>query len=251
MLTRTAIAALLAALIAAAFTASAPAAIAPTVTLSQGAGTTAGSSPATGFDINLRPFGSDSAKDIAITFPPGMMLNLQAAGGICLASKVPIPACRIGGGTINGPGGSPVSLYLVAPLKATDIGGIALTEEGGLTTTGDLILDTAPVLGEVISLRLLPPGIGELNFTLDSIRLPTTCGSEQTVAVAASTWDGFQGSATAPLSVTGCTSLPYEPKLSATATKQNGEEAIVAVTLTQGAGESATSSLGFRDPDPG
>ncbi len=248
MLTRTALAALLAAVIAGAFAASAPGAIAPTVTLNQNAGTTAGSSPATGFDINLRPFGSDSAKDIAITFPPGMMLNLQTAGGICLTSKVPLPACRLGGGTINGPGGSPVSLYLVAPLKATDIGGVALAEEGGLTTTGDLILETAPTLGEVISLRLLPPGIGELSFTLDSMRLPTTCGSEQTLAVAAATWDGFQGSATAPVSVTGCPSLPYAPKLSATATKQNGEEATVAVTFTQGAGESATGSLGFGIP---
>jgi hypothetical protein len=248
MLTRTALAALLATVLAALFATAAPAAIVPTLTLDQSTGTTAGSSPVTGLDINLHPFGADSAKDLSISFPPGAMLNLQIDGGICLASPTPLPACRIGGGTANGVGGTPVGLYLVAPLKSTDIAGIALTQQGGTTTTGDLTLVTAPTVGEVISLRLLPPGIAELNFALENLRLPSSCGAEQEVAVAAASWAGFQGSATATLHVTGCSSLPYAPTLSATATKQKGEETVIAVTFTQRGGESSTSSLKFGIP---
>jgi hypothetical protein len=248
MLTRTALAALLATVLAAIFAAAAPAAIVPTLTLDQIAGTTAGSSPATGFDINLHPFGADSAKDISISLPAGAMLNLQVDGGICLTSATPLPACRIGVGTANGVGGTPVGLYLVAPLKSTDIAGIALTQEGGTTTTGDLTFVTAPTVGETISLRLLPPGIAELNFALENLRLPSSCGAEQEVAVAVASWAGFQGSTTSTLHVTGCSSLPYAPTLSATATKQKGEETVIAVTFTQRAGESSTSSLKFGIP---
>ncbi len=248
MFTRTAVTGLLVAVATAIFPAVAAATIAPVLTLNQSAGTTAGSNAPTGFDINLKPLFADSLKDLAISFPPGFMVNLQTDGGACLSSSTPTPTCRIGSGTINGPFGTPVNLYLVAPPIIGDIAGVALVIEGGATRTADLTLETTPDVGLNMSFRFLPPGIGELQFTLASPRLPTRCASEQDVAVEAASWQGSSESTTSPLSVSGCSSLPYAPTLAATAIKENGSEAQIVVTFTQGAGESATSSLAFGIP---
>lgn len=246
--TKTAGAGVLAALMTAIFAAAAGASISPTLTLDQGAGTTAGSSPPTGLDINFRPLFSDSVKDLAISLPEGFMINLGMAGGECLGSSVPSPNCRLGSGTINGPLGTPVALYLVAPPTLSDVAGVALAIEGGSTTTGDLTMETLPAVGFNLSFRFLPPGIGELQFRLNSTRLPTNCSREHEVAVEAASWLGVSGSATSPLTVTGCSSLPYAPTASATVTKRAGTEANVTVVLTQGANESATGTFAFGIP---
>src|SRR5262249_56337864 len=104
----------------------------------------AGSSPATGFDINMNPKDLDAAKTLTISFPAGFLLNLQTGGGVCLGSVAINPACQLGSGMINGPSGTPVALYLLAPPNLSDVAGVAVTiggtarpaATGGLTPPG-------------------------------------------------------------------------------------------------------------------
>src|SRR5579872_3159936 len=133
---RSALAALLFASAIVVFPASAAATISPSVTITQ-TGTTAGTSPATGFAIDFSPLnalgenlpgglGGDSVRDLTIAFPNGFLIDLDTDGGACLASSAPSPSCQLGSGTINGPSGTPMSLYLVAPPKASDVAGVAI-----------------------------------------------------------------------------------------------------------------------------
>ncbi len=167
MFLKSALLGLLAAAAMAVFPAASPATIAPKLALEQGAGTTAGSTTATGFNIDFQTFGADSVRDLVVALPPGFMINLQTAGGACLATTVPIPGCRLGGGTINGPGGPPLALYLVAPPKISDVAGVAFVVEGGETRIGDVTLETSPALSLTLSFRFLAPGTTQLQFTLD------------------------------------------------------------------------------------
>ena len=262
MLARTALTGLLVTAALAILPAFASAAIAPTLAINQAAGTTAGSSPPTGFDINMNPQLDDAAKTLTISFPAGFLLNLQTDGGACLGSGAINPACQLGSGMINGPSGTPVALYLVAPPNLNDVAGVALTIGGSGTpaATGEVTLaGSAPNIGLNLAFSNLPPSlvdgklspsaIQELQFTLTGPRLPTSCSGAHTVTVAATSQLGGSGSTSAPLAVTGCGALPYAPTVAATVTKEQGTSgALVAVTITQGAGESATSSIGLGSP---
>jgi hypothetical protein len=249
VLTRTALAGLAAATLGAISPASTQASIAPSVAVNQAAGTTGGSSPATGFDINFNPQGGDSVKNLAIGFPPGFLLNLETAGGACIASSTPTPGCGLGSGTINGPTGTPATLYLVAPSKNSDIAGVALVIEGRPTAVGDLTLGSSPAVGFNLSFSGLAPGINELQFTLSGPRLPTSCNAAHNVTVGATSQAGTSGSASAPVAVTGCGSLPFAPTVGATVTKDSGSSgALVVATVTQAAGESASSAIALKVP---
>jgi hypothetical protein len=262
MLARTALTGLLLSAALAILPAFASASIAPTLAIDQSAGTAAGSSPATGFDINMNPQLDDAAKTLSISFPAGFLLNLQTDGGGCLGSSAANPACQLGSGMINGPSGTPVALYLVAPPNPNDVAGIALSIGGSATNTatGEVTLaGSAPNIGLNIAFSNLPPrlvggalsssAIKELQFTLAGARLPSSCNGAHPVTVAATSQLGGSGATSAPLSVTGCGALPYAPTVAATVTKEQGTSgAIVAVTVTQGAGESATSSIGLGSP---
>ena len=248
MFLKSALLGLLAAAAMAVFPAASAATIAPKLVIEQGAGTTAGSTTATGFNIDFKTLGADSVRDLVVALPPGFMINLQTAGGACLATTTPVPSCRLGGGTINGPGGPPLALYLVAPPKISDVAGVAFVVEGGETRIGDVTLETSPALSLTLSFRFLAPATTQLQFTLSSPRLPTRCGPELEVAVAAASWQGLSGSTTAPLTVTGCSALPYAPTVAATVTKRVGEEAVVTLSFSQQLGESSTSSVAFGLP---
>lgn len=262
MLARTALTGLLLTAVLAIPPAFASAAISPTLAIDQAAGTTAGSSPATGFDINMNPQLDDAAKTLTISFPAGFLLNLQTDGGACLASAAINPACQLGSGMINGPSGTPVALYLVAPPNLSDVAGVVLSIGGSATNTatGEVTLGgSAPNIGLNLAFGNLPPrlaggalspsAIKELQFTLAGPRLPSNCSGAHTVTVAATSQLGGSGATSAPLAVTGCGALAYAPTVAATVTKEQGTSgAVVAVTVTQGAGESATSSIGLGSP---
>lgn len=139
MFARTALTGLLVAAVIAICPALAQAVLTPTLTLEQGAGTTAGTSPATGFNINFNPrLGVDSVKNLTIAFPPGFLLNLGMNGGECVTATAPNPLCVLGTGTINSTKGvaTPVTLYLVAPPTLANLAGIAFVIQGGATITG-------------------------------------------------------------------------------------------------------------------
>ncbi len=244
---RTASTGLLVATVIAILPATAGAAIAPTLTLNQGAGTTAGSSPATGFDINLNPKVADSLKELTISFPAGFLVNLGANGGSCLASSAPTPLCQLGAGTINGPSGKPATLYLVAPPTLSDVAGVALAVPGRPTVTGDLSLVSSAGPALSLSFAGIAPGITELAFTLTSPRLPSSCSVAPIVGVQATSWALTSASTSAPLSVTGCNSLPFAPAVAATVTKQPAG-ATVQVTVTLGAGDAAPSAIALGTP---
>jgi hypothetical protein len=252
---RVAFAGLMAAAVAAIFPAVSAATITPRLALNQSAGTTAGSSPAIGFDVNLTPLsgaggevGGDSVRNMTISLPDGFLINLAADGGACVVASTPSPNCQIGRGVINGPGGRAVSMYLVAALKPSDIAGVETTIEGRSTVVGELTLGTSPEIGLDLSYSNLAPGITEFQFTLNSPRLPTSCTPES-VTVGAQSWQGSSGIATAPLTVTGCGSLPYSPAVAATVTKEPvNSGAVLVTTFSQPVGDSATSALEFAIP---
>src|SRR5271154_6747633 len=123
MLTRSALIGLLTIAATTIFAPAASATISPGLTLEQGAGTSAGSSVATGFDINSHATIADSLQNLTVGLPPGLLVNLNTNGGTCLASAAPTPLCQIASGTLNGATGTPVSLYLVTPPTPSGIVG--------------------------------------------------------------------------------------------------------------------------------
>ncbi len=258
---RIALAGLLVAGATAIFPGVAAATIAPSLSLNQGAGTAAGSSPATEFDIDITPLSGvvgqalsevngDSVRNLTVAFPKGLLINLDMAGGACVVASTPSPACQIGSGVINGPGGKALNMYLVAPPKPSDVAGVETTIEGGSTVIGDLALGTSPEVGFDLSYSNLSPGITEIQFTLSGPRLPTSCSPTENVTVGVSSWQGSSGVASAPLTVTGCNSLPYAPAAAVTVTKESPQStnAVVVTTFTQGPGQSASSAIEFGIP---
>jgi hypothetical protein len=253
MFARTALTGLLVAAVTAISPAVAQAVLTPTLTLEQGAGTTAGTSPATGFNINFNPrLGVDSVKDLSIGFPPGFLLNLGMNGGACVGSSAPSPLCVLGTGTIHTTKGvaTPVTLYLVAPPSLADVAAVAFVIQGGATVTGPVSLASSSPSTLSLSFTGFPIGIEEMQFTLASPRLPTSCGASRTVSIQTTSYElTSTASASAPLTVTGCNTLAYAPKVAATVTKVKGG-AQVAVTITQsGTDESATGAIAFGDPN--
>lgn len=260
MTIRIALAGLLAAAAAAIFPAVSAATITPRLTLNQSAGTTAGSSTATALDVNITPLsgvagdllgelGGDSVKNMTLAFPRGFMFNLAADGGACVVASTPSPDCQIGTGVLDGPGGKAVSLYLIAAPKPSDVAGVEMTIEGAAPLIGELALGTSPEIGFDLSFSNIAPGITELQLTLGSPRLPTSCSPAENVTLAASSWQGSSGTASAPLTVTGCAALPYTPAVAATVVKQGENSgALLTTAFTQPAGQSATSAIEFAIP---
>jgi hypothetical protein len=257
--------ALIGLLIAAATTIFAPVAsatISPGVTLEQSGGTSAGSSVATGFDINSHATIADSLETLTVGLPAGLLVNLNLNGGACVASAAPTPLCQLASGTINGATGTPATLYLVTPptpsgivqnLKAAsaplNVAGVDLVIQGGETISGALTLTSSPTVALNLSFSSIPLAshVKELQLTFGSMRLPTNCTTVESLTVQGSSWQGSSGTASAPLAVSGCSSLPYAPSISAKVTKQSSG-AMVEVQFTQGAGEAASNALEFGEP---
>lgn len=251
MLSRSVLIGLLAAAATAVFAPAALATITPRLAIEQSAGTAAGSSVATGFDIKANTTVTDRLSSLTMGFPAGLLVNLNMNGGACVNSASPTPTCELGTGTINGPTGTPVALYLVASGKPADVAGVALVIQGGATINGVLTLTSSPTVALNLVFGEIPAAsnVKELQFTLSSLRLPTSCSAVESVTLQASSWEGGSGSTSAPLSVSGCSSLPYAPSVAATVTKEGGSSgALIEVQFTQGAGEAATSALEFGEP---
>jgi hypothetical protein len=65
------------------------------LSLDQSAGTTAGSSPAIGFDEKFASTTGDSVENVTLALPPGLLRNESIAGWACLVSGPPNPACQV------------------------------------------------------------------------------------------------------------------------------------------------------------
>lgn len=214
------------------------------LSLDQTAGTTAGSSPAIGFDAKFASTTRDTVKSTTITLPPGLLTNESIAGGACLLSGTPNPVCQFGTGTLSLAGGSSqsVSVDLVKPPNPADIGGLAFVSGTAPLTTSDVTLGAS---GGVTVVSNLAAGITETDFSFTDLRLPSSCPSPAaTVTMTAVSQAGVSAAATAPLNVTGCGGQTYQPALSASITKDAhdaGGELVLGIT--QGATEAASKTI--------
>ena len=263
MLTRTTLIALLAALIAAILPAAATAAsVAPSLAITQGNGGTAGSSTPTVLEVSFANKNT-APKKMAVTFPPGFLLNLDQNEGKCLAESAPSPACSLGYVQYTAGDGEQTTadLYLVTAPGVGDAAGIVLSN-GSATSLGTATVQLlqSPAVELEVEFPPFPTknaeeadngGIVAAEIKLTSPRLPSACGAPLFFGVTATALTGTSTSASTPLEVSGCSTLPYAPTIAATVTRISGEEgADLAVTISQPnpAGESATNSFEFGNP---
>lgn len=262
MFTRRALIGLITAALSVVFAPAASASISPGVTLEQAGGTAAGSTVPLGMDIDSHATIADSLEGLEIGLPAGLLIDLDANGGACVAQAAPSPLCQIASGTINGATGTPVNLYLVAPptpsgvvqnltagSKALNVAGVDLVIQGGETIGGSVTMTSSPAVTLNLTFASIPVAthIKQLQLTFGALRLPTNCNTVESVAVQASSWQGSSGTASAPLALSGCSSLPYTPTIAATVTKLSSG-ATVEVQFTQPAGQAATAALEFGEP---
>jgi hypothetical protein len=257
----------------------ASAAISPTVALDQSAGTHAGSTVNLGMDVKFAPNPtSDSPKDMTLSLPPGLLANASIDGGACLNSSTPNPACQVGTGTVTAtpfvlglPGpmvGVKVTFDLVAPPKPADLAGLVIVAtnpitqsnaqlgspgeitvrpSGALTIAFHNIPNTYAILGPAT----VPIAVDEINSTFNGLRLPTRCpATPARFAVSADSYASTtQKPASAPLNVTGCSSLPFSPLLGVSAVKDSGDNGVQLTTdVTQGAGQATSGTVGLAFP---
>ena len=255
----------------------------PSLSLDQSAGKTAGSSVNLGLDLKFPDPGTDSPKNLTINLPPGLLANASINGGSCLkTANTSGTTCEVGSGTVTanpdvlvvGLGLAqipvPVTFYLVPPPKAGDL--------AGLTVIGD-VLGTKEQLGSTGDIRVRPTGdpqgvgvtiglalpntlpnlpapvvtlsVTQIQSTFERLRYPTTCPSSPAHVTASvdSYYDPTVHSMSAPLSVTGCSALPYSPAFKVTAAKDSADRQVtLASTITQSANEAPSRSVSLAFP---
>jgi uncharacterized membrane protein YgcG len=248
------LAALAATLATGALAPAASASIAPTLKVTQ-SGSQAGSPIAFGTDITFNPSNGDSVKNLTLSLPPGLLSNAAIDGGACLKSTAALSACQVGTGTLKAdpvvlgqnlptPTSVPITLTLVAPPHSGDLAGLMIRSSvlGQLGTPGAVAIvpngaGQPTVQATFTNIPNSLPGLSpaqiaitELQTTLTGTRLPTSCGTPS-VAISADSYGGTSGaSASQTLSVTGCSSLPFTPKLSVTAVKDSADSGVTVIT---------------------
>ena len=254
----------------------ASAAIAPTIKLNQKAGTQAASTANLGLDLKFSPTAGDTVKDLSLALPAGLLANAATDGGACIKTTKLLSACQIGSGSVSAtatilglhiPLTLPASLDLVAPPTADDLAGLQLVVLGSaLGTPADITvrpsgdtdgigLDVAfhniPNTYSVLGLAV-PISVTELNTTLDGLRYPSTCpATPESLQVTADSYKApsVAAGATAPLTVTGCSSVPYAPAFTLTAAKDSADPGVALTTsITQKANEATSSSISLAFP---
>jgi hypothetical protein len=281
---RSALAGALAVFATALFAQGAQAAITPSLKLDQSSGTQAGAYHDLGMDIKFNNAGaypvSDTPQHLTINLPPGLLANATVNGGACLTTTTLDNNCQVGSGTVTAyavggtvPLPTNVTFDLVAPPAAGDLAGLAVNFNGnqigstagirvrpsgdpaGVGVTIDLLLPNqldASSLGLPLGTAGVPIDITEINSTFNGLRYPATCPSTPAnVGVSVDAYgDPTVHNLTAPLSVTGCSSLPYAPKMSVSAVKDSSDRSVkITAAVTQAADESPTKNLSLSFPD--
>ena len=257
----------------------------PTLSLNQSAGKTAGAAANLGLDLKFVNTGTDSPHQLTINLPPGLLANASINGGSCLrTANVSGSTCEVGSGTVTAtpdpiPGvlnlplsvSVPVTFFLVPPPAAGDLAGLAVeglgeqigsTGEIKIRPTGDpsgvgvtlnLVLPdtlplTLPLIGTIHAAQI---SLTEINSTFNGLRYPTTCPS--TPAKLSASVDSYSDPAvhivSAPLSVTGCSSLSYSPVFKVTAARDSNDRQVkLATTITQTASQAPSRSVSLAFP---
>ncbi len=218
------------------------------LSLDQSAGTMAGTTQAVGFDEKFGSTSGDAAKTVRLALPPGLLANESIAGGGCLRSSSPNPACQVGSGTVSLAGGGTQSFTvdLVKPPNPADSAGLTTVVGTTPLSTSDVTLGAG---GAATVVSNLAPGIAETNVSFTD-RLPTSCPSPAAnVTMTAVSQSGVSVTATAPLTVTGCNALPYAPMLAVSEAKDANETgATLGIDITQAASEAATRAIVLKLP---
>lgn len=270
---RSALIGALVAVAAAVFAQGAQASITPSISLDQSGGTQAGASQNLGMDLkfdgsSLPPI-SDTPDDLTINLPPGLLANASVDGGACLTTTdLSDTNCQVGTGSVTAyaaglvPLTVDVTFDLVPPPAGGDLAGLAVNENGTqIGQTGDIkVRPSGDPNGVGVTIGLVLPNnlygapidISDIDSTFDGLRYPTTCPSTPAnVSVSANSYSSSTvHTITAPLRVTGCSSLPYAPKLSVFAVKDSADRVVkVRTGVTQAATESPTKNLTLAFPD--
>jgi hypothetical protein len=245
------------------FASTASATITPTVTPSATSALPAGQTGNLGLDLKFAPSSGDTPDALTLELPPGLLSNVSIDNGGCLQqTDINDATCEIGTGTVSSsiagvPAPLTVGFYLTPPPAAGDLAGLTVAAAGG-----QQIGATAPItirpsgdpagVGATISLVLpnnisgVPLSISEINATFDGLRFPTTCpATPAQILVSATSYDDpTVKTASTPVPVTGCSTLPYAPKYAIAVAKDSGSKSVkVTTTITQAADESPNSSV--------
>lgn len=253
------------------FAQSALASTSATLSLDQSAGTQAGAFQNLGMNIAFSDSSGDSPDQMTINLPPGLLANSSINGGKCLqTADLSDTNCQVGTGTVTAAalGGlvqniqQSVTFDLVPPPAAGDLAGLAVNSDGTqIGTTGDVkVRPSGDPDGVGLTIALTLPNqldglsiqITNIDSTFDSLRYPATCPSTpQNVGVSVNSYDDSTvQNVSSPLTVTGCSSLPYAPVASVVATKDSADRVVaVTSTVTQAADESPTKNLSLSFPD--
>jgi hypothetical protein len=240
-----------------AFPAGASAALRPTLTVTPGAGSTAGATGSLQLAIAFGQTAGDAATNVAIGLPPGLLINQQIGAGACLKATAPAAQCQIGSGVATIAGvPTNVALYLVKPPAAGALAGVALVG-GPLSVVGQLrfraptqlgLLPSAS-LGTEISFADLPASpVSALDLTLTGLRLPSSCTPVDVDLWASSQQDPSSVHVSGPYSIGGCTTLAYAPMVAEHATRVRGRTGTWSVTMTVPAADSTTEGLTLKLP---
>jgi uncharacterized membrane protein YgcG len=233
------------------------AAITPSASLNQSAGTQAGTSVSLGTTFSFAPANNDSPKDLTINLPPGLLANASINNGACLKTTSMQSACQVASGTVSAetvplgiglpvPVSVPISLYLVAPPHAGDLAGLAIKNDmaGGtaLGSPGAITIRPSDA-GVTIAFTNIPNSVSvggiptrisvqSMQTTLTGMRLPTSCpATPASVSITVDSYsDGTRKTASAPLHVTGCSTLPLTPSLTVTAVKDSADSGVQVTT---------------------
>jgi hypothetical protein len=248
----------------------------PTVTLTP-TSATAGATANLGTDIKFTPSSGDSTKDLTLELPAGLLANAGLDGGACLKSATPTAACQVGTGTVTATAsvaGLPLQMSLsaefdlVAPPASSDLAGLAvLVQAPGSSTYSQLGSAAAITLrpasdpagvGLDIEFTSIPNTfdglsiqVNEINSTFDSLRFPDSCPATpaDVIVTADSYLDTTPVTGSAPLTVTGCGSLPFTPGFAVSVTKDTGDSNVaVSTDITQTAGQADARSVSLAFP---
>jgi hypothetical protein len=176
-------------------------------------------------------------------------------------------ACEVGSGTVTAyaygtvPVPTNVTFDLVPPPAAGDLAGLAVNSNGTqIGSTADIrVRPSGDPNGVGVTIQFVLPNslygvpisIHEISSTFDGLRYPTTCPSTpQAVAVVADSYgDSTVHTASAPLGVTGCSSLSYSPSFAVTATRDSADNRVKIVSdVTQAATEAPSRSVALSLP---
>ncbi|HEY2260127.1 MAG TPA: hypothetical protein VGH45_10460 [Solirubrobacteraceae bacterium] len=259
----------------------ASASISPTLKLTPSSGS-AGSTANLGMDLKFSPTATDSPKDLTLVLPPGLLADATIDSGRCLSATAPTASCQVGTGTVTAteillglPTVStsvPVAFDLVQPPAPGDLAGLAIVSTNPLIDGGGEIGTPGAItvrsgsdprgvglniafanIPTTASLAGLPTTIAvdEINSTFNGLRFPTAC--PQAPARLSAVADSYSVPATkttsAPLKVTGCRSLPFDPRFGITAAKDASDNGVAIQTdITQKPDEATSQKVVLNLP---